>query len=376
MKLTNVKIGDCVTEFKQACNIPNLTEFDISGVNKEKEFFEPSKQVGGDTSKYKNVPPDYFACNLMHVGRDRLLPVALNHSSKTKVVSPAYTVFSIKPDSPLLKDYFMIMLKSQERDRYFWFQADSSIRDGMTWRDFCNLKVEVPPLEIQQKYVNIYKAMVDNQKAYENGLEDLKLTCEAFIDKLKSEEQICRIGDYISRLDKRNNEQEFNLNNVRGISTDKQFIETKADMNGVSLESYKVVPPLHFAYVSDTSRRGNKISLSLNDSNTSYIVSPISTVFRVEQQKIISEYLSLFLSRSEFDRYTRYNSWGSARETFDWNEMCDVKIPLPSLEIQRSIVNIFNVYKERKIINEQLKEQIKNICPILIKGSIEEARKA
>lgn len=270
----------------------------------------------------------------------------------------------------------MIMLKSQERDRHFWFQADSSVRDGMTWEDFCSLIVEVPPIEIQQKYVNIYKAMVDNQKTYENGLDDLKLACEAFIDKLKKEEETCKIGDYISRLDKRNDEQKFNLNNVRGISTDKQFIETKANMNGVSLKSYKVVPPLHFAYVADTSRRGNKISLSLNNSNTPYIVSSISTVFRVEQQKIIPEYLNLFLSRSEFDRYSRYNSWGSARETFDWCEMCDVKIPLPSLEIQRSIVNIFNAYNDRKRINEQLKEQIKNICPILIKGSIEEARKA
>lgn len=376
MELIKVRIGDFVKQLKQTCNISKLTEYDISGVNKEKEFFEPSKQVGEDTSKYKNVPPDHFACNLMHVGRDRLLPIALNHTEKTKVVSPAYTVFSIVSDSPLLKEYFMIMLKSQERDRHFWFQADSSVRDGMTWEDFCSLIVEVPPIEIQQKYVNIYKAMVDNQKTYENGLDDLKLACEAFIDKLKKEEETCKIGDYISRLDKRNDEQKFNLNNVRGISTDKQFIETKANMNGVSLKSYKVVPPLHFAYVADTSRRGNKISLSLNNSNTPYIVSSISTVFRVEQQKIIPEYLNLFLSRSEFDRYSRYNSWGSARETFDWCEMCDVKIPLPSLEIQRSIVNIFNAYNDRKRINEQLKEQIKNICPILIKGSIEEARKA
>lgn len=376
MELIKVRIGDFVKQLKQTCSISKLTEYDISGVNKEKEFFEPSKQVGEDTSKYKNVPPDHFACNLMHVGRDRLLPIALNHTEKTKVVSPAYTVFSIVSDSPLLKEYFMIMLKSQERDRHFWFQADSSVRDGMTWEDFCSLIVEVPPIEIQQKYVNIYKAMVDNQKTYENGLDDLKLACEAFIDKLKKEEETCKIGDYISRLDKRNDEQKFNLNNVRGISTDKQFIETKANMNGVSLKSYKVVPPLHFAYVADTSRRGNKISLSLNNSNTPYIVSSISTVFRVEQQKIIPEYLNLFLSRSEFDRYSRYNSWGSARETFDWCEMCDVKIPLPSLEIQRSIVNIFNAYNDRKRINEQLKEQIKNICPILIKGSIEEARKA
>lgn len=87
------------------------------------------------------------------------------------------------------------------------------------------------------------------------------------------------------------------------------------------------------------------------------------------------EYLSILFERSEFNRYSRFNSWGSARETFDWEEMCDVRIPVPDIEIQQDIVNIFEAYNARKDINEKLKAQIKDICPILIKGSIEEARK-
>ena len=83
----------------------------------------------------------------------------------------------------------------------------------------------------------------------------------------------------------------------------------------------------------------------------------------------------MLFERSEFNRYSRFNSWGSARETFDWEEMCDVRIPVPDIEIQQDIVNIFKVYNTRKDINEKLKAQIKDICPILIKGSIEEARK-
>ena len=87
------------------------------------------------------------------------------------------------------------------------------------------------------------------------------------------------------------------------------------------------------------------------------------------------EYLSMLFERSEFNRYARFNSWGSARETFDWEEMCNVRIPVPDIKIQRDIVNIFEAYNMRKEINEKLKKQIKDICPILIKGSIEEARK-
>ena len=82
MGLSKCKLGDCVELYSERCGISNLTEWDVSGINKEKEFFEPSKQVGSDTSNYKVVPVNYFACNLMHVGRDKVLPIALNHTEK------------------------------------------------------------------------------------------------------------------------------------------------------------------------------------------------------------------------------------------------------------------------------------------------------
>ena len=104
MGLNKVKIGTFVELYSEACGISNLTVNDVSGVNRNKEFFEPSKQVGADTSKYKVVPPNYFACNLMHVGRDVVLPIALNHSGKNKIVSPAYTVFRITDESIILKE--------------------------------------------------------------------------------------------------------------------------------------------------------------------------------------------------------------------------------------------------------------------------------
>ena len=80
----------------------------------------------------------------------------------------------------------------------------------------------------------------------------------------------------------------------------------------------------------------------------------------------------LFFTRAEFDRYARFNSWGSARETFDWSEMCRVKIPIPDIETQKAIAQMYTVYVTRTKINEQLKAQIKDICPILIRGSLEE----
>lgn len=90
-------------------------------------------------------------------------------------------------------------------------------------------------------------------------------------------------------------------------------------------------------------------------------------------ERLLPSYLNMYFERSEFDRYCRFNSWGSARETFDWNEMCEVKIPIPDMNTQKSIVEIYNSYLKRKEINEKLKSQLKKLCPILIKGSLEEA---
>ena len=88
---------------------------------------------------------------------------------------------------------------------------------------------------------------------------------------------------------------------------------------------------------------------------------------------MLPQYLMLFFTRTEFDRYARFNSWGSARETFDWPEMCNVQIPMPDITVQKAIADIYTTYINRKRINEQLKARIKDICPILIRGSLEES---
>lgn len=372
MALNRIRLGDFLKVYKAKCNNPNLKCSDVSGVNKEKEFFEPSKQVSNDTSNYKVVPPYYFACNLMHIGRDEVLPIAINRTNKNKIVTPAYSVFSLKNEDVVLKDYLFMYLNSSEKDRFFWFHCDSSVRDGMDWSVFCDIEIELPSIEIQQKYVDIYRGMVENQKAYERGLEDLKLVCDGYIEDLRRKIPSEPIGKHLVYSDMKNHIG-LRIDNVKGISTGKEFIKTKADMDGVELSSYKIVPYNYFAYVADTSRRGDKISLALNQDKKDLLVSSISLVFTTNND-LMPEYLMMFFNRKEFDRYARFHSWGSARETFTWNDLIEVKIPIPNLEVQRSIVNIYKAYNARKAINEKLKNQIKDICPILIKGSLDEGK--
>jgi type I restriction enzyme S subunit len=134
-------------------------------------------------------------------------------------------------------------------------------------------------------------------------------------------------------------------------------------MTDVSLDSYKVVKTSQFAYVADTSRRGDKIALALNTSEKSMLISSIYTVFYViDEATVVPEFLFLMLNRKEFDRYARFNSWGSARETFDWSEMCRIKIPLPSIEVQRELVTAYNGLKELAEQNEALLPKLSAAC--------------
>lgn len=173
-------------------------------------------------------------------------------------------------------------------------------------------------------------------------------------------------------MDERNADNFYTAEDVRGISIDKKFISTKADMEGVSLKNYFLVKPEAFAFVPVTSRNGGKISIAQNDSGENFICSTSYVVFSTNAEKLLPQYLMLFFNRSEFDRYARFHSWGSAREVFMWKDLCEVEIPIPEIKIQRSIAAIYEVLRTRKKILERLKTQIKDICPILIKGSLDE----
>lgn len=345
---------------------------DVRGVRNTKGISNTKIDVSGRNLKtFLVVRPGGFIFN--HRVHDKL-GLGYNTSAETYIFTNDYVSFYVKPEVKnriLLPDYLYMWYLRPEFDRYMLFKTYGSATLFFSWDNMCELEIELPDLPTQQKYVAVYNAMVANQQAYERGLGDLKLTCDAYIENLRRRIPCERIGRYITECNAKN-DIGLTLDFVRGISTDKEFIETKANMDGVSLSNYKIVSPNEIAFISDTSRRGDKISLAINSSKETYLVSSISTVFRTNSEHLIPQYLFLFFLRSEFNRYSRFHSWGSAREAFDWGAMCDVQIPVPDIEIQKAIAEMYTVYNKRKKINEQLKAQIKNICPILIRGSLED----
>ncbi|MBT4269550.1 MAG: restriction endonuclease subunit S [Deltaproteobacteria bacterium] len=347
-----------------------LSITNLLGINISKNFMPSIANTSNiDLSRYKIISKDQFATNIMHVGRDERLPVALYGFVEPAIISPAYMTFEVIDQNELLPEYLMITFQRSEFDRLSWYYCDSSIRGGLEWERLCEMKIPIPDIEEQQKQVMLYNALLFNQKSYENSLADLQLICDTFIENLIKTEKPKVLGEFIEQSDERNKDLQVTL--LQGVSTAKVLIETKANTTGVNFKTYKVVRTGEFVYVADTSRRGDKIALAMNSAEPC-IVSGIYTVFRVNKPKeLLSEYLYLWFARPEFDRYARFHSWGSARETFDWTDMCDVKLPIPDIKVQEAIITIYNTLETRKQINEKLKNTIKPLCPVLIKGVVD-----
>ena len=154
------------------------------------------------------------------------------------------------------------------------------------------------------------------------------------------------LGDFIRQVDVRNTDGKEE--NLFGVSVQKMFIPSIANTIGTDFTKYKVVKRGQFTYIPDTSRRGDKIGIALLMDYDEGLVSNIYTVFEVkDENELLPEYLMLWFSRPEFDRYARFKSHGSVREIMDWDEMCKVELPVPSIDKQRSIVKAYQTITER-----------------------------
>lgn len=182
-----------------------------------------------------------------------------------------------------------------------------------------------------------------------------------------------KLGDFIQPVDVRNND--LSVTHLLGVSVEKRFIESIANTIGTDFSKYKIVKKGQFTYIPDTSRRGDKIGIALLTDYDEGLVSNIYTVFEItDTSKLLPEYLMLWFSRPEFDRYARFKSHGSVREIFDWDEMCRVELPVPPLNEQQKIVDTYNAITNRIQIKQKINENLeKTAQAIYRKMFIEEA---
>jgi type I restriction enzyme S subunit len=366
MKLIKLKIGEVVSIIDEK----NKEDFDYPfyGININKEFMLSVANTDNvDRKKYKIVRKNRFVFSGMQTGRDNCIRIGIYTKNEPILVSPAYTTFEITSNL-ILPLYLFMIFNSKEKDRYGAFLSDSSVRSNLDWERFCDIELDVPPINMQTKYVAIYDSILANLKSYERGIDDLKLICDGFIEDLRKSNPCLCVGDYITFRNEKNKDNLIHLE--QGIDISKHFITPQRSNSNLS--GRRIVRKGDIAYC--TQLNNENVAIAYRDEEDC-VVSSVYESFYVNIESILNpKYLFLWLSLKKFGRYVYWKSTGTSYEFLDSNNIKELMIPIPNMLVQNSIVEIFELMEKRKKISSRLKQQISTICPVLLLGSIIEAQ--
>lgn len=365
MALKKVKLGDLL----ELCDERNSDlKYDLSyvrGISTKKEFIiTKADMTGVKLDNYKIVFPGEIAYVSDTSRRGDKISLAINRNSFPILVSTISTVFKTN-SSVLLSDYIMLYFSRVEFDRYSRFNSWGSARETFSWQEMCDIDIELPPIDVQKKYVDIYLAMLANQRAYEQGLDDLKLVCDAYIEDLRRKMPSEEIGKYIKKCVEKNINGEITLE--QGINIEKKFITPQRTNS--NFYGRQIVRCGQIAYC--TQLNNENVAIALRGGPDCIVSSVYDVIDVLDTGILLPEYLMIWLTRKEFGRYVYWASQGTSYEFLSFENLSNYKIPIPPIEVQKSIAELYKVYNQRKEINEKLKAQIKDICPILIKGSLQ-----
>lgn len=366
MALRKYKLGDLIEPSDARNHDGKYTLDDVRGISTNKLFIETNANMDGvSLSPYKVVDCQEFAYVADTSRRGDKIALAFNTGEKPVLVSSIYTTFRISRKDKLLSDYLFMYFNRPEFDRYARFNSWGSARETFDWDTMCDMTIELPDLPTQQKYVDIYNAMVANQQSYERGLEDLKLVCDAYIEDLRRKMPCHPIGQYVIQSKEKNVDGSITLE--QGINIQKKFITPQRSND--NFYGRQIVRTGQIAYC--TQLNNENVAVALRKGPDCIVSSVYDVIYIRDETVLLPEYLMMWLSRSEFGRYVYWASQGTSYEFLSFENLAKYAIPVPDLSIQQNIVNIYNVYSERRELGEKLKAQIKDICPILIRGSLE-----
>ena len=338
----------------------------IEGVNSDGEF-QPTKAItdGIDLKPYKAVWPGDIVYN---PSRLNIGSLAYRESGMC-IVSHLYQVFHVKEEfkNELLPEFLLIWFKRDEFSRIVDYYNYGSQRAEFNLKKLGELIIPLPSLSEQQKVVNAWKAFREIKEQNEAKAAPLMQLCQSYIQELKHKYPAQEIGPYINRIDERNTNNK--IKEVRSVSVSKEFNETNAKVDKNNLSGYKIVRENQISFVQTT---GNEKCLcaAINHLGFPIVVTSVNEVFETDERYLLADYLHMVFRRKETDRYARFHSWGSARETFTWEDMKRFAIPLPPLNVQRAIVNIYKCANEAKQIAAEADRLSREVCPALLQHVI------
>ncbi len=349
----------------------------VMGLNAQKSFMPTVANLTNvDLSKYKVVYPSNFAFSGMQTGRDECIRIAYSIDNKPFLISPAYTTFSINEDKDVLPAYIFMYFYRAEMDRYGWFISDSSVRANLDWSRLMDVRIPVPfkdgkpDIEQQKIVVDAWQGLRKMKEDNEQLVEPLMQLCRSYMEDLKKRYIPTRIGQFIEPVDERNTDLKIKLS--QGINN-KKYFQTPVQVAADS-QSDKIVRKGYFAYNRATTRNSDKISIAYREGEDCTVSSSYQVFKIIDEETLNPHFLLLWFKRPEFDRYARFKSRGSAHEFFSFEEMEQVKIPIPSIEAQRAIADIYRCAENAKRIAEEADKLSREICPALMQHIIQTSK--
>ena len=354
-----VRLGDYISRRTEKNN-----NYDVPIYGVTRDGFIPPKQKEADTSMYNTFYLNDFVFN---PARMEINSIYLNDFCEKAICSSLYEIFYIKNTNVLLPHYLHIFLKRDEFARQCEYIGWGSAREYCRTSDISDIKIPLPSVAEQQKVVNAWRAFREIKEQNEAKAAPLMQLCQSYIQELKHKYPMQEIGPYIHRIDERNTDNK--IKEVRSVSVSKNFNATNAKVDKNNLSNYKIVRENQISFVQTT---GNEKCLcaAINHLGFPIVVTSVNEVFETDEKYLLADYLHLIFRRTETDRYARFNSWGSARETFTWEDMTRFAIPLPSIEVQQAIVNIYKCANEAKQIAEEADRLSREVCPALLQHVI------
>lgn len=359
-----VRLGDYIEQCDDRAG-DDYTLDDVVGISINKTTI-PTKADMKDVSlsPYKLFKPKEFCYVTVTSRNGGKISIAMNNCGKTHIVSSSYVVFRSMDDNVLLPEYLYMFLNRSEFDRYARFNSWGSARETFDWSELCRVEIPLPPIEVQQELVDAYNGIKAIAEQNEALCQRLSVACHAYIVDCRAKYDAVPLGEHIEEYNIVNSDN--TIKNVKSVSVFKEFRDTGAKVNKEELSKYKIVQPAMLSYV-QTTKNEKCFACSVNHFGEPIVVTSVNKVIKSKDSEMLDiDFLFLFFARKEFDRYAIFNSWGSAREVFQWEDFKAVKIPLPPIEVQRAIVEVFNCAERAKKIAAEARERLKTLCPALI----------
>lgn len=358
-----VRLGDLIELCDERNSEGKYGIDDVRGMTISKEIISTKADIKDtDLSKFYIVYPNEFIYNPRTHGKK--IGLGFNNSLKPILISWNNTAFKVKDIEKVEPTYLYMIFNREEWDREACYNSWGSSTVVFAWEDLCNMKIPLPSIETQKELVAVYNGLKELAEENEKLLEPLEESCQAFIVDCKKKYPMKRLGDMIE-IDEKINFDNRDLEFL-GINKDKVFMPSVATTDGLDKSKYKVITKGKFVFSGMQTGRDICIRFGLYNVAVDGLVSPAYTTYSVTDTNILPEFIMMNFKRSEMDRLGWFLSDSSVRSNLDFDRFHEIQIPLPPLEIQQKIVDLYNCYEECKRISTVAREKIKNLCPALV----------